>query len=464
MKRKFPPPLGLLVPLLLLVAGLISSWLEYELDLASALDRNLRDVTALAEVTGNHLSASAGHHLGRQDLGMLRQTPLEWNVVPWLRVAAVVDAAGEILACSDAAQEGRAVADSPAQAAWELAGSGADKKVKASTSSRGETIVLGAFPITPKAADKKWLLLVYDRAGAVDQAHRDARRQAARSISVLGLFCLCVWGILHFGVAARLERLARSARDFGEGRSSQIGIIEGGDEVHELSKALSEMGRNLTEREDQRRDLERQVIDSAESERRRIGHELHDGIGQQLGGLLMAANSLEGELRKNAMAFAGQAEHLSRQLQEAIREVRGISHGLAPVPLWDRGIEDALQALAHSTEKNTGVRCVFDCPDAVVVSHEATAGNLYRIAQEAVSNALKHASPGEIRIGLERRGEMIVLEIDDDGCGLPEPLPQGGGIGFRVMRLRAEIMRGNLECGTAPAGGTRIAAYVPIRP
>jgi signal transduction histidine kinase len=336
--------------------------------------------------------------------------------------------------------------------------------VTASTSSQGDTVVFGAFPITPRAAGKKWLLLVYDRAGAVDQAHRDARRQAARSVSVLVFFCLSVWGILHFGVAARLERLARSARDFGEGRSSEICIIGGGDEVHELSKALNEMGRNLTEREDQRRDLERQVIDSAESERRRIGHELHDGIGQQLGGLLMAANGLSKHLAANAAAFAGQAEHLGMQLQETIREVRGISHGLAPVPLWDRGIEDALQALAQSTEKNSGVRCVFDCPEAVLVSHEATSGNLYRIAQEAVSNALKHASPGEIRIGLERRGEMIVLEIDDDGCGLPEPLLQGGGIGFRVMRLRAEIMGGNLECGTAPAGGTRIAAYVPIRP
>ena len=115
------------------------------------------------------------------------------------------------------------------------------------------------------------------------------RRDPSRCIA---LFCLCVWAILHFGVASRLDRLARSVRDFGEGRTSEIAVIDGGDEVHELSLALGEMGSNLAERENQRIELERQVIESAESERRRIGHELHDGIGQQLGGLLMAANSL----------------------------------------------------------------------------------------------------------------------------------------------------------------------------
>jgi signal transduction histidine kinase len=444
--------------------GLISSWLDYELDLTGALDRNLRDMTALAEVTGNQLSTSAGKYLAQSDLGMLRQNLLEWNMVPWLRMAAVVDAEGKILACSDVRLEDRTVRDSPARAAWELTRSSAARTVKAATASRGDIIVLGAFPLTPGAADMKWLLLVYDRTDAVAQARRDARRQAARSVAVIGLFCTCVWVILHFGVAARLERLARSVRDFGAGRTSEIAIIEGGDEVHELSLALGEMGRNLAERENLQMELERQVIDSAENERRRIGHELHDGIGQQLGGLLMAANSLCTELAANAGAFTGKAEHLSGQLQETIREVRGISHGLAPVPLWDHGIEDALQALAHSTCENSGVRCVFECPDAVSVSHEATAGNLYRIAQEAVSNALKHASAGEIRIGLERRGEWIVLEIDDDGCGLPETSPQAGGIGFRVMRLRAQIMGGNLECTAAPAGGTRIVAHVPIRP
>jgi signal transduction histidine kinase len=77
-----------------------------------------------------------------------------------------------------------------------------------------------------------------------------------------------------------------------------------------------------------------------------------------------------------------------------------------------------------------------------------------------VSNALKHAAPSEIRIGLERRGDTIVLEIDDDGPGLPEQMPEGSGMGLRVMRHRAEMLGGRLEQGAPPAGGTRIAVQI----
>jgi signal transduction histidine kinase len=92
------------------------------------------------------------------------------------------------------------------------------------------------------------------------------------------------------------------------------------------------------------------------------------------------------------------------------------------------------------------------------------AGHLYRIAQEAVNNALKHAAPREIRLGLERRGDTLVLEVDDDGDGLPETLAAGGGIGLRVMRHRAKLIGGAVEISLAPAGGTRITCYIPSSP
>jgi signal transduction histidine kinase len=124
----------------------------------------------------------------------------------------------------------------------------------------------------------------------------------------------------------------------------------------------------------------------------------------------------------------------------------------------------ALHELAKATTRSTGVRCIFDSPLPVSVPDVALAGHLYRIAQEAVNNALKHAAPHEIRLGLERREDTFVLEVDDDGDGLPETLAAGGGIGLRVMRHRAQLIGGAFEIGSSPAGGTRIACYIPSSP
>jgi signal transduction histidine kinase len=121
----------------------------------------------------------------------------------------------------------------------------------------------------------------------------------------------------------------------------------------------------------------------------------------------------------------------------------------------------ALHELAEATVRSTGVRCVFECPQPVRVREVALAGHLYRVAQEAVNNALKHAAPHEVRIGLERQEARLVLEVDDDGEGLPEPLSVDRGIGLRVMRHRALLFGGTFEIGSSPAGGTRMVCIIP---
>jgi signal transduction histidine kinase len=457
----FPPPLRFLIPTLLLVLGLVSTLLDYELDLANDLERDFNDVTTQAEAAGIRLTATARQHLNEADIKALSGSLSDWKHEPWLRMAAVVDDHGKVLASSAAQWEGKMAGETPAATAWQRASRNAGKIMESATLDGGDVIVLAAFPIESPGLDRHWLLLVYDRADAVAHAQQDARRRMAWSASVIAFLCLCLWATLHFGVATRLERLARSVREFGEGRAISIPPVKGSDEVHELSQAFRKMTQRLADREHERNELERAVIDSAENERRRIGHELHDGIGQQLTAVLMAINGLHEELQAKAPAFAEHARHASQSLRETLAEVRGLSHGLAPVPLWEQGLEHALQALADITTRSSGVRCVFECPERILATSEATAGNLYRIAQEAVNNALKHADSKEIRIGLERREGFLVLEVDDDGCGLPEAPADGGGIGFRIMQHRTEVMGGRMEHGVPPAGGTRIAVHIP---
>jgi signal transduction histidine kinase len=458
----FPPPLRFLIPALLLALGLVAAWLDYELDLANDLERIFKDVTTQAEATGARLTTLTRQHLAQGEIKALNDSLSDWKHEPWLRMAAVVDDQGKVLASSSSQWVGRSVETTPAATAWKRARQNTGKIMESATLDDGDFIVLAAFPIELAGQPMQWLLLVYDRAHAVASAHQDARQRITWTASVIAFMCLCLWATLHFGVAARLERLARSVRAFGEGRAISIEAVNGGDEVHELSQAFRKMTRRLADRERERTELERAVIDSADNERRRIGHELHDGIGQQLTAVLMSINGLHDELQSKAPAFADHAEHASQSLREALAEVRALSHGLAPVPLWDQGLEDALQALADLTARSSGVRCVFECPEHITEISESTACNLYRIAQEAVNNALKHADAGEIRIGLELRDRCLVLEIDDDGCGLSDELTKRDGIGFRVMQHRAEVMGGRMEYGAPPAGGTRIAVQIPF--
>ncbi len=108
------------------------------------------------------------------------------------------------------------------------------------------------------------------------------------------------------------------------------------------------------------------------------------------------------------------------------------------------------------------MRCVFECPAPVCIAEQEAAEQLYRIAQEAVKNAIKHAAPSEIRIGLERRDATLVLEVDDDGIGIDESMPLADGIGLQVMRYRARLIGAELRIGSAPAGGARISCKVSL--
>ncbi|MGB8352971.1 MAG: sensor histidine kinase, partial [Chthoniobacteraceae bacterium] len=300
------------------------------------------------------------------------------------------------------------------------------------------------------------------------------------------LMCLCLWAALHFGFTARLLRLTQRVRDFGEGRSDHWEAMTGGYEVQELSTAFAKMVVRLGERDAERLRLEREILETTERERRRIGQDLHDGLGQQLTAASLAASGLVSALESEFPALVPRMENLGRQIRESIAEVRALSHGLAPVALQEEGLMHALHEIAEATSRNTTVRCVFECPQPVRVPDEALASHLYHIAQEAVNNALKHAAPHEIRIALELRDGKLALEVDDDGEGLPEPLTSGHssnfghsptsghssnsappsadckGIGLGIMRHRAQLLGATLEIGSPPAGGTRITCIVPL--
>ena len=454
-----PPPIRFTAPLIALIFGLVATWFDYRLNLDLDLARHLGELRERADANGLRLARLSERLLATAQHEALQTDAETMAELPQLEIAAVVDDGGRIIADSARSPRGQASAVTRLAAVAALINPAGRPAVVHDETARA---VLSAHPFRLGESGRGWVLLAFDRSESIAAAQADARTQLRWMASAMTLLSFALWAVLHFGLATRLARLAGGVRAFGEGKAGAVALPAGGDEVGKLSGAFSAMATKLREREAEQMRLEREVLEISESERRRIGHDLHDSLGQRLTAASMTTNALIVALNADAPALAGRGEDIGRQLREAIAEARSLAHGLAPVALVDDGLMTALASLAESTSRGGSVRCVFECAEPVRVADAEVSGHLYRIAQEAVNNALKHAAPGEIRIGLERRDGALALEVDDDGLGFEESASPRGGIGLRVMRYRARLMGGVLEIGSAPAGGARISCRVKL--
>jgi signal transduction histidine kinase len=202
--------------------------------------------------------------------------------------------------------------------------------------------------------------------------------------------------------------------------------------------------------------LEREIVNISETEQRRIGQDLHDGLCQSLAALSCAATSLRDDLRERRLtAEANTAADLADQLRETIVQTRDLAHGLAPAQVSQLGLALALEELARSVSRLQEVNCTFQSNDAGSTGDERVATHLYRIAQEAINNATRHGKARNIAISLESKNDSLRLLSVDDGIGFFEPV--GHGMGLAVMRYRARLSGGELEIDHPKNGGVRIS-------
>ncbi len=456
-RMRFPPPIRITAPLVALVFGLLATWFDYRLHLDADLARTLRGMMTRAESNGRRLARLSEGLLAKNQRDALEDDLKTRVDSSSLKIVGVVDQDGLVVADSTGAMRGQPATATSLSAAAALINPAAHFAV---SHGAGDDSVFSAYPFHVGGAGTGWVLQMFDQSDGIAAARADARVQLGWMSLAMALLSVMLWAMLHFSFAARLGRLADGVRAFGEGKMDAAALPSGGDEVGELSGAFVAMADKLREREAEQARLEREVLDISESERRRIGHDLHDGLGQRLTAASMSVNALITALKTDSPALAERADEIGRQLRDAIAETRSHSHGLAPVALVDDGLAIALGTLAEGVGRSGEVRCVLECPEPVRLADAEIAGHLYRIAQEAVNNALKHASPSEIRIGLEHRGSALMLEVDDDGEGFGESGKPGFGIGFRVMRYRAQLIGGALAFGSAPAGGARVSCTV----
>lgn len=215
-------------------------------------------------------------------------------------------------------------------------------------------------------------------------------------------------------------------------------------------------GSDLTERNR----LQKEILKISEQEQARIGHNLHDGVGQTMTGVSSLIEALETELSGDQRQSAARIHQL---IQEAIQEVRHMSHSLSPASVKNRGLVGALHLLADTIRTNHRTTCTCEVNPEIKIEDSEKETHIYRIAQEAANNALRHGHPSTVHLSLKRQGKNeAVLKIEDNGSGLGKRTPEKGGIGMRVMDYRANLIDGSLEVKSRPRGGVSVICRFPL--
>ncbi|MGA9041629.1 MAG: PAS domain S-box protein, partial [Terriglobales bacterium] len=191
--------------------------------------------------------------------------------------------------------------------------------------------------------------------------------------------------------------------------------------------------------------LEKAILDISAREEHRIGQDLHDGLGQHLTGIAFMSKVLERKLADKSVAEAADATKIVRLVNEAIHKTRELSRGLLPVVSDARGLMSALEHYSSEVVDLFGLACRFECDRPVLIYDETAANHLFRIAQEAVNNAIKHGRGKNIVIRLWADGDDVSLSITDDGLGLPQNVRNSTGMGLHIMNYRAKMIGATLE-------------------
>jgi PAS domain S-box-containing protein len=213
----------------------------------------------------------------------------------------------------------------------------------------------------------------------------------------------------------------------------------------------------------ERKRMEQAILEISSWEQRRIGHDLHDGLGQHLTGIAFMSKVLQQRLMDRAVPEAGEAGRIVGLVNEAINKTRELARGLLPVVSDAHGLMGALQQWAGEVEDLFQVPCRFDCPDPVLINDVSVATHVYLIAHEAVSNALRHGRPAHIEMSLVARDGAATLTVEDDGIGLPRSPTGHTGLGVQIMNYRANMVGGSLDLRQRETGGTVVSCKFPLR-
>lgn len=232
--------------------------------------------------------------------------------------------------------------------------------------------------------------------------------------------------------------------------------------VEARTAEIAEANRKLLQEIEERKQLEEMILGISEREQKRIGQELHDSLGQQLTGIAFTAKVLEKKLASRSIKEAADVTEIMNLVKQAMEQTRGLAKGLHPVDLDGGSLVMSLRELAATTEKLFSTNCVLKCDKPISIQDSVVATHLYRITQEAITNAIKHGKAKNIRIELANAGNKSILMIKSDGLDFPKDVDiRGDGMGLQVMDHRADIIGGYLNVHAGTGGGTVVVCAFP---
>lgn len=319
---------------------------------------------------------------------------------------------------------------------------------------------------------RDFAVFMLDRAGNIISWNRGAQILTGYEPSeVLGRSFACLWpledaaqGLAHEAVEAALcggvwsSEGWRVRRDGSRFWAATIltALRDRAGNVSGFSKVIHDVTA--------RKRLEDEVLAGEDAELQRIGRELHDVVGQDLTGVALLSRELEERLETQGLADSLLAAKITRSANQALDHARRLSTGLCALQLETGGLRAALEQLALDIEQLFGIRCRVECCESRSQRHPLIDLHLYRIAQEAVTNAVKHGSARDVRICLSEEDRRLILRIEDDGVGVPDGPLEGQGLGTSIMRYRAGTIGGHLTLEGASPRGTAVVCTVPTEP
>jgi signal transduction histidine kinase len=230
----------------------------------------------------------------------------------------------------------------------------------------------------------------------------------------------------------------------------------------ELQNQVLQKTEKLHQEIQQRIRLEKILLEIAEGERRRIGRDLHDSLGQHLTAIAMSGKVVADKLAAKSAAESTEVAHLVRMVEDAIEMTRKLAQSLHPLDIQSDGLPDALKNLARNVTKTSGIDCQFTLSGSQRPVETEINVHLYRIAQEAVNNAIRHSGAATVLIDLNNSNEKTSLTITDNGCGLSIDPESNSGMGLRIMEYRARIIGAAFCIKDQPDGGTQVSCVLTL--
>jgi signal transduction histidine kinase len=230
------------------------------------------------------------------------------------------------------------------------------------------------------------------------------------------------------------------------------------DDVENLAKARS---KQLVSEIEARQRLERELVYISEREQRRVGHDIHDSLCQHLTGTALAGQVLAENLKAEKSTAVESAVRVVELIEDGITLSRNLARGLNSVGRAGDGLMEALEDFVASTSELFKISCRLECPLPVLVSDVHVAEHLYRIAQEAVGNAIKHGRAQNIKISLDRHKGGKRLRVVDDGTGRPPFNANGKGMGLSIMSYRADRIGARFSIRRGEPRGTIVTCVLP---